>query len=187
MAPEHQALKPPLQGKGRKSTIKKEHLADASVKDRIWPAESVPRAGLPRWCWERAWLPEAWSHPGLYLTANVHSRSQTWEVHPSPSGSAELKPPLGGYFSPKLEVPHREDTWVCEPLERCDILSQACFLQDPAVKQMGRKVVEVSFCQCLFNVFRSKEGGVERKAGFEYPLLRKMAWVEHLPQRDLPL
>lgn len=54
-------------------------------------------------------MPKAWSHPGLCLTAKVHSLSQTWEVRPSPSDSTELMPPLGGYFNPKLEVPHRED------------------------------------------------------------------------------
>lgn len=128
MAPERQALKPSLQGEGRKPRIKEEHLADAHVKAHIWPDEPVPRTGLPGWCWERAQLLKVWSHPGLCLTAYVHSRSQTWEAHPSPPDSTELKPPLGGYFNPKLEVPHREDTWVCQPLERCNILSKARFL-----------------------------------------------------------
>lgn len=39
----------------------------------------------------------------------------------------------------------------------------------------------------MFNALPSKEGEGERKRGFEYPLLRKTAQVEHLPQRDLPL
>lgn len=161
MAPEQQTLKPSLQGEGKKSTIKKEHLDDASAKDCIWLAESVPRTGLSCWCQERAQLPEVWSYPDLRLMPSIHS--QTWEVHPSPSDSTKLKPPLGGYFNPKLEVPHREDdTWVCQPLERCNILSKACSLQDPGVKQTSRKMVEVSFYQCLM-IFLPRKVEEKRK------------------------
>lgn len=82
-------------------------------------------------------------------------------------------------------MPHREDTWVCQPLERCNTV-QSLF----SVRSWGQTNGQESggsLFLSMFNVFPSKEGGGERKGGFEYPLLRKTAWVEHLPQRDLPL
>lgn len=106
---------------------------------------------------------------------DVHWWSQTWEVRPSPSKSTELKPPLGGYLNPKLEVSHRKDTWFCQPSERHNILSKACFLQDPGVKQMGKKVVEVSFYQCLMFFLPKKveeKGKMLRKT---LSLLRKIS------------
>lgn len=35
------------------------------------------------------------------------------------------------------------------------------------------------------NVFTAKEGRAESKGEFEYPLLREIAWADHLPQRNL--
>lgn len=143
------------------------------MKDQIWPAKSVLHTGLPHWYLERAQPQEAWSHPGLCLVGDIHCWSQTWEVHPSPSKSTELKPPLGGYLNPKIEVSHREDIWVCQPLER-QYTVQSLFSARSWGQTNGQKSGGSVFLSIL-NGFPSKESEGERKEGFEYPLLRKMS------------
>lgn len=98
------ALKPSLQREGERSVTNKEHLADASTKD---PSSSW--AALLGW--EGAQLLQPHRPPSSY---------QKSSASPKPGKSVQglqILPPLGGYLNPKLEMPVREDRWVCQPLE----------------------------------------------------------------------
>lgn len=176
VASEHQALEPSLQSEERKPTIKKR---------------------APCWCFCKgsyltAWIgPSHWAGAGRELGQGCGATqvSASWWMStagPKPGKcSPELKPHLGGYFNPKLDVPHREGTGVCQPLERCKILSKACFFARSWGQENGQEC-DGSLFWSMVNVFPSKESGGEMKGGFEYPLLRKAAWAEHLPWGTYP-
>lgn len=70
------------------------------------------------------------------------------------------------------------------PPPRQNILSKPYFLQDPKVKPTGRNLGKSLFISllCLFFLTRKVE---EKGKESEYLMLRKMARIEHLLQRNL--
>lgn len=93
-----------MQREGERSVPEKEHLADASTKDQSSSWAALLGLGGSS-------TAGATQAPCSYQKCSASSK---------PGKSVQvlyILPPLAGSLNPKLEMPHREDRWVCQPLE----------------------------------------------------------------------